>query len=821
MKRIIHSVILTVGFMLCSGAAIADGVVTNVWTGGNSEGGGWATAGNWSAGVPIAGQILAFRNGDVVKMSNADVATATAADGFDLRGEGTTLYLPQDASANNTYPPVYLDEGTTLYIQGAKNTTLKALNGSGHVTCAVTTANRNLYLGERGKTLVSDFAGRFSGRIVIYAAGAVRLTGTESTSTGNFVVYRNVNDKVAYPVYGTAEIAKFGSGASSVGNAPEVAIRYAGRIIYIGDEDDVTDKGITFRHQANGTHNYPETFDAGAHGGITFNGTFHTSHQEADRASTIVLTGSNTVPCVVAGEWKESIENGTGHLVAHVTKRGSGTWRFADHASRRNSNGFAVEEGTLQFDSIAETNVVCSLGLATMLQKPNLGVYSADNDVPYAYLLGGTTTNVVFEYTGTGYNTVTTRPIALTGQGARLKSNSSGSKGGLSFSGVSAVANGAAVKTLWLGGTNTFSRVGEVSDGAGKVGVTKEDPGTWTLIGNQTFSGPLEVKEGTLVVTRKRPYTWFRFTVKGLSNMTFFLNEVGLFNQAGVRQNLNLTALSSETGTSKYVSNKIDYMTLLPGQATIATTKSTYWWAENWRNLNGLFDGEGSDKYWRSQVYSTAIPTWDDEKEHIPVVFRLPAGADEVSSCDVVSANATQSVTAFSLDGSCDGVVWTNLVNKQSGDFDYTQLNKWLSDLSDYPSEPHVPAEGWRFVGHEGSDEFSSLQNVSAVSVAPGATLKAEGSAVSLHCLTLDAVNGNGMIDGFDFVGNGVVNFVNAPSGVQSFDASIQLANLPDGALARLNGWSVAFNGQRRAGKVTFDGTKATVLRPGFVIIMQ
>ena len=821
MKRIIHSVILTVGFMLCSGAAIADGVVTNVWTGGNSEGGGWATAGNWSAGVPIAGQILAFRNGDVVKMSNADVATATAADGFDLRGEGTTLYLPQDASANNTYPPVYLDEGTTLYIQGAKNTTLKALNGSGHVTCAVTTANRNLFLGEAGKSLVSDFAGRFSGRIVIYAAGAVRLTGTESTSTGNFVVYRNVNDKVAYPVYGTAEIAKFGSGASSVGNAPEVAIRYAGRIIYIGDEDDVTDKGITFRHQANGTHNYPETFDAGAHGGITFNGTFHTSHQEADRASTIVLTGSNTVPCVVAGEWKESIENGTGHLVAHVTKRGSGTWRFADHASRRNSNGFAVEEGTLQFDSIAETNVVCSLGLATMLQKPNLGVYSADNDVPYAYLLGGVTTNVVFEYTGTGYSTVTTRPIALTGQGARLKSNSSGSKGGLSFSGVSAVANGAAVKTLWLGGTNTFSRVGEVSDGAGKVGVTKEDSGTWTLIGNQTFSGPLEVKEGTLVVTRKRPYTWFRFTVKGLSNMTFFLNEVGLFNQAGVRQNLNLTALSSETGTSKHVSNKIDYMTLLPGQATIATTKSTYWWAEDWRNLNGLFDGEGSGKYWRSQVYSTAIPTWDDEKEHIPVVFRLPAGADEVSSCDVVSASKTQSVTAFSLDGSCDGVVWTNLVNKQSGDFDYTQLNKWLSDLSAYPSETHVPAEGWRFVGHEGSDGFSSLENVSSVSVAPGATLKAEGSAVSLHCLTLDAANGNGTIDGFDFAENGVVNFVNAPSGAQALDVQIRLANLPDGALARLNGWSVALNGQRKSMIVAFDGTRATAYRLGTMVIIR
>ena len=262
-------------------------------------------------------------------------------------------------------------------------------------------------------------------------------------------------------------------------------------------------------------------------------------------------------------------------------------------------------------------------------------------------------------------------------------------------------------------------------------------------------------------------------------------------------------------------------MTLTPGQATIATSKVLYWWPEDYRNLNGLFDGEGVSKYWRSLVYDGGRPTWNSTTHHIPVVFRLPAGADEVSSCDVVSANATQSVTAFSLDGSCDGVVWTNLVNKQAGDFDYAQLNKWLSNMDTYPSETHVPAEGWRFVGHEGSDEFSSLENVSAVSVASGAALRAEGAPVSLHCLTLDAANGNGMIDGFDFAETGVVNVVNAPSDVQLFDASIQLANLPDGALARLNGWQVTINGRRSAATVTFDGAKATVMRPGTKMIIR
>ena len=75
----------------CCGAAFADEVVTNFWTGGNSAGGGWATPGNWSAGVPTEGQVIAFRNGDVVSMNNDDVPTAIAVAGIDLAGSGTTL----------------------------------------------------------------------------------------------------------------------------------------------------------------------------------------------------------------------------------------------------------------------------------------------------------------------------------------------------------------------------------------------------------------------------------------------------------------------------------------------------------------------------------------------------------------------------------------------------------------------------------------------------------------------------------------------------------------------------------------------------------
>ena len=108
---------------------------------------------------------------------------------------------------------------------------------------------------------------------------------------------------------------------------------------------------------------------------------------------------------------------------------------------------------------------------------------------------------------------------------------------------------------------------------------------------------------------------------------------------------------------------------------------------------------------------------------------------------------------------------------------------------------------------------------MSGVNVSPGATLKADGY-VTLHCLTLDAAHGNGTIDGFDFAETGFVDVINVPS-AGSFDVAMALSNLPDGALARLNGWSVRINGRAGNSRVVFDGSKATVTRPGAMVILR
>ncbi len=636
------------------------------------------------------------------------------------------------------------------------------------------------------------------------------------------VVLRNSDKHDGAPVCGTLDIMSFGKGgdeSSSIGKPPpagsttgSIDIRYSGWLTYFG-QGEITDRNFAFRYLIDGARAYPNTLDAGPNGGVTFTGKFElTKDAQGDYASRMVLTGSNTTECVLAGAFTDG---GVG--ATHITKRGSGVWRFADNAARNNRGGFAVEEGTLKFDSVAEKGKVCSLGLATKLQKPYQGTYTADNDVDYAYLLGGETTNVVFEFTGSKYDAVSTRPIALRGKGARLKSSSTKNGLGLSFSGVSALAEGEAVKTLYLSGKDTASQLGEVSDGKGKVGITKEDSGTWTLFGNQTFSGPLNVESGTLVVAKSRPYTWFRFTVKGVTGEVFYLNEIGLFDADGERQNLGMSAVYADgLALGDYRSNTLDYHTLGLGEVTVATNKTIFYHATS--TIANLFDGNVEACWRTAKTAKTGLPSWT--ANWVPIVFRLSDNANEVCSCDIVSWSS-QSVTAFSLEGSVDGTKWVNLLDKEDGSFDYTKTKKWLSTLTTFPTADgkHIPAEGWRFTGHEPA-AGSQLENVSAVNVAPGATLKAVG-AVTLKRLTIDAQRGNGTIDGFDFAEEGTIDVVSTSVGMKQISSGIALLNLPEGALQRLEKWNVTINGRPSIATFTYADGEIVVTPPGVTVILR
>ena len=93
-----------------------------------------------------------------------------------------------------------------------------------------------------------------------------------------------------------------------------------------------------------------------------------------------------------------------------------------------------------------------------------------------------------------------------------------------------------------------------------------------------------------------------------------------------------------------------------------------------------------------------------------------------------------------------------------------------------------------------------------------------------LRSLTVDCAAGNGTVDGFDFAASGTVNLVNLDTH-SAVEVPLALANLPDGALGRLNaknGWSVTVNGSPSVSRiVTFDGAAVRIVPRGFVVIVQ
>ena len=724
--------------------------------------------------------------------------------GFEI--ENGTLELPQASTTAHSYPAITLGSAATLRLQKAAATYVRALIGSGTVTSAAT-ANQGLQLGFKGDTATGDFTGKIlGGKITVSVVGHARLLGDANTFSGNtsLTVYRNSNTDAGRPVYGALDIMKFGKttdAASSVGSGSvSLDLRFSGYLTYLGAGEE-TDRQIAFRYLTSGACAYPDTLDAGPTGGVTFKGAWEFAKQ-AGTAGRVDLTGSNTVPCVVACEIKDGWNEG-GREIMYLTKKGSGTWRFKDHASRNNRGGIAVEEGTLQFDSLAEAGTVCSLGLATCLQKSYQGTATAENDVDYAYLLGGATTNVVFEFTGGTKSATTTRPIALTGLGAHFR-NSAVDGGMLSFSGVSSMD--ATERTLWLDGTNTTGRIGDIT---GAVGVTKEGSGTWTLTGEQSFTGPLNVKEGTLAVSTNNVYTWFRLKATGIRTQVFFCTKFALYDKDGNWINDGVTMIHPpELGeTSTYSTHPVDYRWLEPGQATVSSgINITY--NLTLGSITQFFD-DSADGYWRSALHdygSGFAPSVNGP--NVPIVFRLPEGVGEAVACDIKlwgNTTTTQTLSAFTLEGSTDGLNWHTLLKKVASDKitdalaadGYTSFelpssgNNWVSTDTLFSAGQKRTDLPWTFVGHETAVTAAPLAGASTVTVAADAKLKAE-DGLTLSKLTLDCAAGAlGTIEGVAFAEEGVLNL----TGVGKTDQVVTTSFVNCTGVGNLAKWTVRIDG--------------------------
>ena len=701
---------------------------------------------------------------------------STSANGYKL----ANLHIAKDAQLR-------------LCPVGDVSHSLNFAGGEGLVTNASTTAAVSLPDNQRPSMSVSGtFAGVF-GPNIKYGVNYLAFTFTGVNLCGGNT--EGVN--------GTT--FSVGSG-DALGNAYQFMFNDNNSWLkYIGEGGTTFEKRFLFSSNKVGGG-----FSGGEHGGLTidpitlFLGNYvRDVHFAGDGGTNILQFTAN----------KGTAEGSASRLV----KTGACAWWFRHNRERYKRGGSTeVREGKLIIDALFAKGEVCALGVGTNAATgvKSATAYSEDLAVPYGVLLSGGELEFIGS-TNAAY--AVDRGIGVS---ADSKLTDNGQNVVFGFDGVQNV--GETAHTLTLGGTNSLSRLDNVKDGedGGTLSLTKVGSGTWTLGGDQTFSGTLDVREGTVRVLNdgdKTKFTYFRLQITE-SGMSRFgskngqpvqISQWGLFDAEGNR--LGRQVVDAPTfGNGNLQTNEIGWArdTELYNHVDQADSGTP----------QGMFN-EASYRYYQKEISDVAsrVPTLAYPTTWQRIAVRLPDDIAEIKSYDIItpsSLSATRMVCSWIVDGSVDGLHWTQLDEQQCnpGVTNRTSSSNWVYDNSAFVTynaqTKNVEAtkhKGFPITAKREAKTYRQLANAT-VRVAPGATLVADGDVTLSSVAVADAAAGMGAIKGFKFAESGVFAVENMPKSGATFAKAITDAT----DATNIAKWSVSVNGKANANyslRVRTDGT--------------
>ena len=352
--------------------------------------------------------------------------------------------------------------------------------------------------------------------------------------------------------------------------------------------------------------------------------------------------------------------------------------------------------------------------------------------------------------------------------------------------------NGSLVRT-----NDSNISVGGAGDGvvahagfSGSMELVKKGAGTTTMLGDNSFSGSVDVQDGTLrfaeVGGGVGPY--FRFVVTdsrdGVANQQVQYSELALYDANGVRVNSNLTFKDKNKAATA----------LDPGEITAIYT------ASDTERPGKMTDGNTSTK---CGLYTTTKPN--------PVTMRL---ADAYASSRVVSyALATandhseKDPAGWYLESSTDGSSWTRL-DTRGIEAVGTARNTWAA----YNGGQPYYATNFVSCG-------AAFSSSATVSVAADAVLDLSLSATVIGSLRVDCSSA-GEIKGGSVAMNGSI-YIDGLSGQwQEFVLPLVLSDMSD--CSNFNSWQVCLNGVWKSGyRLTCAAGRLTVRKPGIRLIIR
>ena len=693
------------------------------------------------------------------------------------------------------------------------------------------------------------FAGKLTGDIQYFSSGRVMLTGTNSTCSSVTPRAYGGNKTLlsAGGVTGLAKIGKKNEPSSIGGNVALAIADKGGGYLYLG-EGETTDKNIELDFVGD-TNACPPFFDAGAVGNVLFTGRWGLRNNGPDYPwiQPFVLAGSNTCECVISnyfcgytgygkGFWTL---NGTNYAF-NIVKRGSGAWRLAYNPNQF-AGGYSIDEGTLRYNTIDETNLVSCLGKGGAFYDDSFSKEPWKHKVDYCFRLGNENisgldkTEGTLEYTGVQGASAGTRTFALKGHGRLLNNTATRVR----YTGFTSISDGDHVLTLDGTGLNT-NMVYNVYDGTGTVSIAKTGGGTWGLGGDTAFSGSLDVRGGTLLVySAPTNYTWFLWTIRALGKpqQIVQVGQFGLYDADGKRLNEGLAY------------NDGDHSALDPGQVGYRSHYGHYYYNTGRTPDNMFVRTQVGGNGWMTMPMngsSGTTPKVDDPTTWLRVVMRLSDEDAVVDSYDLYFNNGPYKPEVstsyghinpknYTVYGSTDGLNWDVLHDVQDNLSDDPALNGgmpipadkagsatyWVATSNAWNSADATYHKGFRISGSTSASRPKPLCNVSTVSVSDGGVLKCAASEkIELSSVTVDCTAEEGTIDGFTLAESGtlsVKNYTRPSKG--DVELPIRFENV-DG-LQDVAQWGLKINGKRSVYGIEVKDGKVRVVAPGILLLVR
>ena len=505
-----------------------------------------------------------------------------------------------------------------------------------------------------------------------------------------------------------------------------------GKFVYTGKGEKTKTfiKTSTYSVKADGSSADPVIIDGGAEGGLvmeadntmTYFGPYVHSwyfgmppSASAYGVFRIVLTGDNKNECVLVQPMNLVTDADGKEYPAYLNKDGKGTWRLSDPKFHESGHvGVTqISDGTLKFDSIAEINEPCSLGYSTNLRPDDSRALNeeyfdpSEAYVDYAFLLGSDDSHgePVFEYSGDGAATCTSRPLALAGNGGTLKA----SNGPLTFADISAKDENQKT-TIKLDGEGLNNSVSNIRDGkyGAQVSVEKNGSGIWTLTGDNDFTGRLNVREGRMQLrvpensVGTQPFKWYRLSIAQVgaeddagkegwaAGANASLRKICLYSEDGTCQSFGLEAANeAESGT------KVTKATAIaPGQCAWddsmagRTKRGSGLLASLFREQDtASYDDNCCDIMFSSvsDGWGRADPTVNTPQNWYRIIMHLGDDAEPITHFDL-RANTKENgmmPTHLKLEGSLDGSSWTTVWDNIYGDdidWGEEKYSRWMGE---------------------------------------------------------------------------------------------------------------------------------------------